>query len=317
MNIEVSSKNRTISLRSSADIVHEMILGIGNPKRRSLVIRGTNANARVPRPCPEIVAERVVVLASIFEEVAVPVGVKGDVVLYQDVMGAVNDDAALLALSDHVPAHDAAGDAAGHVKMDGIPSEDALLAKVAYLDPLNVLGDVWGVQDDEMTAVEGVVGSVGRSVSLRLEDDGTAEPRHLGRHAGILGLGQADRILDGIRVGEAELGGCIGGLDRHEGLGGLDRPDDLILPASRRLGVGDQDLAVGSRTPALGRFRIGNGDLMGLGQRLEFDIIVVNSLGRVCTHGNVHGRSAGGDGVLRQVNLLDAGDPLIVDRWGT
>ena len=241
-----------------------MILGIGNPKRRRLVIRGTNAKARVPRPCPEVIPKGVVVLATILQHGTVTVGIKCYIVLHQDVVGAVDYDAALLAFSDNVPAHDAAGDAAGHVEVDGIPSQDALLAKVADLGPLDVLGDVGGVQDDEMAAVEGVVGSVGRSVSHRLEDDGTAEPRHLGRRAGILGPVLADGIQDGIRSGE-ELGGGIEGLDRHEGLGGLDRPDDLILPASRRLGVGDEDLAVGSGPPALGRPRIGDGDLMGLG----------------------------------------------------
>mmetsp|Transcript_9344 Transcript_9344/g.26275 ORF Transcript_9344/g.26275 Transcript_9344/m.26275 type:complete len:207 (-) Transcript_9344:484-1104(-) len=206
-----------------------MIVRIRDPNGRGFVIGRANADALPPRPGPEVVPERVVVLPPVFQDVAVPVRVEGNVVLDQDVVRAVDDDAALLALPDDVLADDAASDAAGHVEVDGIPPKNALLAKVANLHPLEVLGDVGRVEDDEMTAVEGVVGAVGRSVAVGLEDDGTAEPRHLGRRAKVVVQAGRGRtiVVAAKAVGLREADPAGGGID------GPDRLDDLIRPPAR------------------------------------------------------------------------------------
>mmetsp|Transcript_17235 Transcript_17235/g.50024 ORF Transcript_17235/g.50024 Transcript_17235/m.50024 type:complete len:242 (+) Transcript_17235:1276-2001(+) len=240
-----------------------MIIRIRNPNCGGKVIGRANANTLAPRPRPEVVLEGVVDLPSIFQDVAMAVGVEGDVVLHQDAMGAMEDDATLLALSDDILAHDASRDIFGHVEVYGIPTQQPLLAKVAYLDTLDVLVNIWRVEDNKMTSVESIVGVIRRSIALRLKNYGTAEPRHLGRHVGV--VIEAEWVANGIRLREADLrDGRIKGLYRDDRIHRLDRGNDLVHPATRRFGVGNKDLVIGTGAPAICHLGIRNSDFVWL-----------------------------------------------------
>ncbi len=115
------------------------------------MIRRSNTDALLPSPRPQIVPKRVSLLPAILEHVAVPVRVERNVVLHEHVVRAVYDHAALFALAYNVLADHAASNARGHVKVNGVTAEVALLPEVAYLDSLDVLGDAGCVKYDEMT----------------------------------------------------------------------------------------------------------------------------------------------------------------------
>ena len=45
------------------------------------MISRADADTLIPRPCSEVVPERIVVFPSVFQDVAVPVVIKGDIVV--------------------------------------------------------------------------------------------------------------------------------------------------------------------------------------------------------------------------------------------
>jgi len=94
-------------LRSGGDVTDEKVLGIGNPKRRRSAIARTDAQSLFLGLRPQIVLENIVGLNSVLCDETVPERIVRHVVLNEDGVGSVDDDASLEGVSDDVVFHDA------------------------------------------------------------------------------------------------------------------------------------------------------------------------------------------------------------------
>eukprot|EP00957_Ditylum_brightwellii_P134426 10248882-Ditylum_brightwellii.AAC.1 len=67
------------------------------------------------------------------QNVAVPKGTQGNVILHPHIIGSVQHVASMIRNPHNIPRYDGPINVATHVKVDQILSQDALLAKIAYL----------------------------------------------------------------------------------------------------------------------------------------------------------------------------------------
>jgi len=85
----------------------QKVLRIGNPKRRWSAIARTDAQSLLLGLGPQIVLENIVGLNSVLCDETVPERIVRHVVLNENGVGSVDDDASLEGVSDDVVFHDA------------------------------------------------------------------------------------------------------------------------------------------------------------------------------------------------------------------
>ena len=98
----------------------------------------------------QVVRKGIKHLSSLLRDEAMPAGIVSHVVVNSDVVGGMDNNAALLAVCNTVLAANNSRHIPQNVEMQRIPSQETLLAKQVKLNSLNVLGRVGGHEDDEM-----------------------------------------------------------------------------------------------------------------------------------------------------------------------
>mmetsp|Transcript_54910 Transcript_54910/g.164408 ORF Transcript_54910/g.164408 Transcript_54910/m.164408 type:complete len:495 (-) Transcript_54910:1789-3273(-) len=141
---------KSVHLRSRGDIPGEVVQRIGNPKRtrtrnlaRTVILERRAQSSRVHRyqhlhlvnlgPGDQIALEHVPHLGPVLQRHAVTEGVVRDVVADEDVVRAVDVDASLIRMTYDVLGYDGAGDVSGHVDMDRVSTEEAMLTEPSNL----------------------------------------------------------------------------------------------------------------------------------------------------------------------------------------